>query len=243
MLTYYTVSVDTIAGYLACEPQSYQAGYQTERNISFQYIALGAFVEATDGTLYTASAWASAGKTANSVVFITENISVRIALVEAGLLIHSNETTSKDNYMEPLPDTTLASVDYDGKSNTTKLVRFNIAYNTNTNSYAAPYCNNYTFPDGITKAYLPSLGQGLEIAKNKSQIDSCLTACGGTLLGVYTATYPNYMWTSTYYGVNGWNYYPMYGVSYDSKTLVVYRTPGDFSNDLHLGVRPIADYE
>lgn len=179
--TNYTVSVDSINGYKSPSSQSYTAMYQNERNVSFQYVALGAFVEATDGTLYTASSWSSAGKTANSVVFITENISVRIALVEAGLFISNNEQVSKDNYLEPLPDRVLASVDYNGKSNTAKLVRFNIAYNTNTNSYAAPYCNNYTFPDGITKAYLPASGQALEIAKNKTQINNCLTVCGGTL--------------------------------------------------------------
>ena len=33
--TNYTVSVETITGYLACADQPYQAGYQTERNISF----------------------------------------------------------------------------------------------------------------------------------------------------------------------------------------------------------------
>lgn len=62
-------------------------------------------------------------------------------------------------------------------------------------------------------------------------------------LGVYAATYPGYLWTSTYYGSSGYGYYPMWVVHIESAQVSTYRTPGDFSNDLHLGVRPIADYE
>lgn len=192
--TNYTVSVETIAGYLACPDQSYQAGYQTERNISFQYRASGAYVEATDGTLYTSSAWASSGKTANAVVVLTDACKVRMALTETTLPIHSNYIDPLENYITTKRDETTAKADYDGEGNTDNIIRFNIAYNTNTTSYAAPYCRAFTFtyPTG-QKGSLPAAGQVWTIRQNKTSINACLTACGGTPI---TSVY----WSSTCYG-------------------------------------------
>lgn len=190
----YTVSVETITGYLACAPQSYQSGYQTERNISFQYRAMGAYVEATDGTLYTSSMWASSGKTANSIVVLTDVCKIRLALIETSLKIHTDDEVPLENYLT-IKDETNAKIDYNGAGNTDMIIAFNIAYNTNTTSYAAPYCKafNFTFPNG-EKGCLPSLGQLWTLYKNKATVDACLAACGGTAMDV------NYRWSSTFWG-------------------------------------------
>lgn len=202
--TNYTVSVDTITGYLACAPQSYQAGYQTERNISFQYKAFGAFVEATDGTLYTASAWASSGKTANAVVVLTDACKVRMALTETSLQVHS-QSDPLGNYITAIPDEASAKVDYDGEGNTNKFIQYNTAYGTNTPSYAAPYCKAYTFSYPIgQKGCFPSLGQLWTLYLNKTMVDACLSACGGAAMSA------DWYWSSTYYGQRGTTPYISY---------------------------------
>ena len=195
MFTNYTISVETVAGYLACAPQSYQAGYQTERSISFQYRALGAFVEATDGTLYTAAQWSSAGKTPNSIVLLTNVCKFRIALSETKLPITSSDNfrAPLENYLTAIPSAENAKLDYDGFNNTSKIIQFNIAYNQNTTSYAAPYCRAFSFsyPHG-QKGDLPALGQLWIMSQNKTEINSCLTACGGSVIASSSDFFDSY---------------------------------------------------
>lgn len=234
MLTYYTVSVENIEGYLACEPQSYQAGYQTERNISFQYRAIGAFVEATDGTLYTAAQWASSGKTANSVVLFTSQTKFRIALVESNMAIHS----ANGSFIGYLPALSLvdAMADFDGYNNTEQIIKFNAANGTNNPSYAAQYCKEYTFPDGTNKGYVMSAGQLNLLILNKVQISECLSACGGTELHLseyyYSSTVQSEtstetsMWIS-YVGNGNWGGLPIGGIPMCSSSRV----------------RPVSNYE
>lgn len=234
MLTYYTVSVENIEGYLAYEPQSYQAGYQTERNISFQYRAIGAFVEATDGTLYTAAQWASSGKTANSVVLFTSQTKFRIALVESNMAIHS----ANGSFIGYLPALSLvdAMADFDGYNNTEQIIKFNAANGTNNPSYAAQYCKEYTFPDGTNKGYVMSAGQLNLLTLNKVQISECLSACGGTELHLseyyYSSTVQSEtstetsMWIS-YVGNGNWGGLPIGGIPMCSSSRV----------------RPVSNYE
>lgn len=231
--TNYTVSVDTITGYLACADQSYQAGYQTERNITFQYRALGAFVEATDGTLYTASTWASSGKTANSVVLITSTMQMRIAITKVDKPIGNNPKGAIENFMTAITDENAAKLDYNGKSNTDKIVQFNISEGTNNTNYAAPYCKAFTFPNGDGNAYLPASGQIWIIYQNKTDINNCLTACNGTTL----ASYVN---TSTYSGQDQLPYRYVWQIRLS--TGVFARTNGTGLTTVQ-EVRPISDYE
>ena len=119
---------------------------------------MGAYVEATDGTLYTASAWSGSGKTANSVVLLTDACKVRIALNHIDLPVHSNATDPIENYLI-IKTSAEALIDYNGEENTDNIIRFNTAYGTNTISYAAPYCRafNFAYPQG-QKGSLPSAG-------------------------------------------------------------------------------------
>ena len=185
MGTYYTVSVEAVEGYLPCSNKSYMASYQSERNISFQYKALGVFVEATDGTLYKSTAWASAGKTANSVVFISLAHSFRISLI-AGVAkkIHSNGSDSPDSYLAPIAisNHAAARADLNGNQNTQAIYSFNVAKSTATSDYAAPYARSYAFPDGVTIGYLPSYGELYLLYQNINSVSDCLTACSGSTI-------------------------------------------------------------
>ena len=184
--TNYTVSVDTITGYLACAPQSYQASYQTERNISFQYRASGAFVEATDGILYTASTWASSGKTANSVVVITSSVKCRVPI--------NYEIQAKAVFKTAPTEAELGgygiyySADhnnfYNGYEQTQKLITFNNAKEGSlTTDYAPNFCWQYTFPNG-THGYFPTYSELVVVLQNGSAINTCLEACGSSLLNL-----------------------------------------------------------
>ena len=221
----YIVSVGTIAGYLACASQSYQAAYQTERNISFQYIAYGVYIEATDGVLYTSSGWDST-KTANSVVVLNGEHNIRIALTEVQRPIHSNNNDNLSIYLPAITDQNVAFVDYDGKGNTNKIIQFNVAYGTNTTSYAAPYSVQFAFPNGSTGGYLPAAGQSNIIFQNLTAIQNCLNACGGT-------AFSNESWCSTCYSYRAtWRLNAETGVYGDSWNATNY-----------MRVRVVSDYE
>lgn len=179
--TYYTISVSSITGYLDCTDKSYLAGFQTERSINFKYMAPGTYVEATDGTLYTSSAWPSSGKTANSVVYLSESFNFKIALTNVRLPYHNNTTdTDWTTYMTSL-NLTQALQDHNGADNTDNMILFNTAHGTNNTNYAAPYCKAFTFPNGES-AYLPTLGQVNIIVNNRNAFNTCLQACNGTQL-------------------------------------------------------------
>lgn len=217
--TNYTVSVESITGYLACAPQSYQAGYQTERNISFQYRALGVYVEATDGILYTASTWASSGKTANSVVLITNIIKLRLSLTRTSqrLPYHSTISDPLENYITAYSSPNQNN-DYNGDVNTDNIVKFNIAYNTDTISYAAPWSKSFRFPDGL-EGYIPSAGEMITLALNKTQIEECLSACDATPMSTYSGEDGAY-WTSTFAGNANNGYRVMWSYFWDQNRYI-----------------------
>ena len=179
--TNYTVSVETIDGYSYPSPQSYHADFQNERNIGFQYSAFGAYIEATDGTLYTASTWTSSGKTANAIVLITSNTSFKMEIPKGGGDSHNARvlTSTSANINGPKYSDSNAAIDYDGKTNTTAIYAYNNSVGeTDVSRYAAPYCVNYTFPDGTKGGYLPAAGQIKAMILNISSINQCLTAIG-----------------------------------------------------------------
>ena len=235
--TNYTVSVETIAGYSHPSPQSYHADFQNKRNIGFLYSALGVYIEATDGTLYTSSTWASAGKTSNAVVVIADACKVRMALTETSLMYHDDSADSIASYLLAKGNEILAKADYDGEGNTAKIIQFNSDNGTNTTSYAAPYCNAFlfTFPSG-QKGYLPALGQLWTIYQNKTNVDACLTACGGTAFT--SSSYRTAYASSTYKGLGGDNYARMWTLRGDSG-YVDYEGLASFT----LKIRPCSTYE
>ena len=128
---------------------------------------------------------------------------------------------------------------FGGKEDTRKLINFNSAKGTNTTSYAAPYCHAQYFIYGNEEVYLPSAGQLLLMYNNRTIINSCLAACGGTSLRIdnYNSDY----WSSSYSTMNA--------ASSDHMIMVYVgngaSTYGGYVSYIHgsHSVRPVSDYE
>ena len=222
--TNYTVSVDTISGYLTCSDQSYTASPMKVRNVEFVYRYLGVYIESTEHILYTRQNW-EATKIANSIVIISTSAQFRIGLEEFLLPIHSNYTDPIENY---IPATNVD--DYNGSENTQKLIAFNIAYGTNTTDYAGPYSRNYVFPDGTKNGYVPAYGQLKIVSDNITEVNNCLNTCYGT------AITSNYNWSSNYIKPGAY----MHCGVINSNGLATVRIDNLGVNKAY--VRPFADY-
>ena len=160
------------------------------RLITLTYNIMGVGIEATDGYVYTTDDWPSS-KTANSIVVAGNGVSFRMALGhESRLQISSRFTDPLENYMTGISASTAARADYNGAGNTAKIMQMQPS-----TSYAAGYCNAFTFPDGKTKGYLPALGQLNLAYQNKYAITEALNKCGGTAMDT-----SDYYWSSTFYG-------------------------------------------
>ncbi|MGM9862701.1 MAG: hypothetical protein ACI305_00350 [Lepagella sp.] len=168
----------------------------------------GVFIEATDGTLYKSTEWTGA-KTANSIVVKDTEASFRMALVQNdGMYIHSTNYTYSS--LPPSYTTSDAALlDMDPETNMTYMLNSN-----SSTSYAAGFCDNFTFPDGATKGLLPSLGWLKIVLYNKSEVDACLSACGATAMDAETD-----YWSSTYYKRSSLVYY-FWSLSYGSNSIV-----------------------
>lgn len=84
-----------------------------------------------------------------------------------------------------------AKIDYNGKQNTNAIV----SQLGTSETYAARYCKEYTFPHGV-QGYLPALGELYETYQNKSEVDACMSLIGGKPL--YDGSISNYRkWSST----------------------------------------------
>ena len=159
------------------------------RFISINFIALdGVFIESTDGMLFTHQWWPPHA-TPNSIIVAGNGISFRMALTQAPSTMQIHGTAASLNeYIAAIPNSMMAANDYDGAGNAKKILLMQPS-----TSYAAGYCNAFTFPDGKTKGYLPSYGQLYLARQNKAAIDTALSTCGGTAMGTL-------YWTSTFLG-------------------------------------------
>lgn len=181
---------------------NYDATYTantSSRTISITYIGVsnGVFIEAIDGMFYTSSNWTSS-KTANSIVVVSDSARFRVALTDipSQMAIGSRDDAPLEQYITAISDSTKAKADYDGARNTAKIIRSSYCSGT---TYAAGYCNAFTFPDGKTKGFLPSLGQLNLVYQNGVAVTTALSACGGAAM-----IYGKY-WTSTFYGISDAN--------------------------------------
>ena len=192
--TSYTIRCDGISGYITPLTRTFTAQVP-QREISMVYgnIKTGVFIEATNMGLYTSDNWDSS-KTPNSIVVLTDSVKFRMAVTQPSstMQISSDYTAPLENYMTAISDQTAAKADYNGSGNTANIMRFQ-----SSTSYAAGYCNSFTFPDGKTKGFLPSLGQLNLAYQNKAAVNAALSKCGGT------AMTNNYYWSSTFWGVDG----------------------------------------
>ena len=88
-------------------------------------------------------------------------------------------TSTNVNIYGPKYSDSNAALDYDGKTNTSAIYDYNISNSEiDINTYAVPYCLNYTFPDGTKEGYLPAIGQTRVMRLNAASINQCLSAIG-----------------------------------------------------------------
>ena len=197
----YSVSADTKSGYTSPSTQTFTAS-QTSRAVSMIYetIKLGVFIQDKSGKLWTTDSWdTSNNSNANAIAVLTSNVKVLVALTDSGgtKQIHSSYSGALENYMTAISDTTQAKADYKGAENTANIMKLQ-----SSTSYAAGWCNAFTFPDGKTKGHLPSLGEFWEVYQNKSLVDAALSKCGGTAINT-----GSYHWCSTFWGISsGYRY-------------------------------------
>ena len=83
-----------------------------------------------------------------------------------------------------------AKADYKGVQNSAAIV----AKYGNYTSYAAGWCQNFSFNDG-KKGYLGSGGEWQAAYSNKTKINACMSLIGGTNITT------NHYWTSTQYSM------------------------------------------
>lgn len=193
----YSVSADAKSGYTSPSTQTFTAS-QTSRAVSMIYetIKLGVFIQDKSGKLWTTDSWdTSNNSNANAIAVLTSNVKVLVALTDSGgtKKIHSSYSGALENYMTGILDTTQAKADYKGAENTANIMKLQ-----SSTSYAAGWCNTFTFPDGKTKGHLPSLGEFWEVYQNKSLVDAALSKCGGTAINT-----GSYHWCSTFWGIGG----------------------------------------
>lgn len=193
----YSVSADEKSGYTSPSTQTFTAS-QTSRAVSMIYetIKLGVFIQDKSGKLWTTDSWdTSNNSNANAIAVLTSNVKVLVALTDSGgtKQIHSSYSGALENYMTAISDATQAKADYKGAENTANIMKLQ-----SSTSYAAGWCNTFTFPDGETKGHLPSLGEFWEVYQNKSLVDAALSKCGGTAINT-----GSYHWCSTFWGIGG----------------------------------------
>ena len=152
----------------------------------------GVYIQDINGKLWKAEEWNDSVK-ANAVAIITPEHNFRIALKNSPITsIQSRDIFRMDITPTSVFDRKAAKADFNGVNNTQEIIKMQALP-----IYAAGACNEYTFPDGTTKGYLPSLGELNLAYQNKDAVDSALSACGGTALE------DGYYWSSTFFGVSG----------------------------------------
>ena len=187
-------------------------------------VEYGVFIQDTNGKLWETEDWDNSVKP-NAIAIITDETKFLMALEQPDLQISSTCQTEFEEHMYAASTSHAAIKNYDGAGNTARMLKVQPS-----TDYAAGYCNTFTFPNGKTKGYLPSLGQLNLAYKNKSAIDAALRKCGGA------AMRESWYWSSTFWGVSSSFYRYCWtlrwsdgGVGYGSLNYYAY-------------VRPFADF-
>ena len=163
----------------------------------------GVYIQDINGKLWKTEDW-NGSVQPNAIAVITPEHKFRIALQysPSRMTMNPNSTDPWETYLSGttnsgITDGTVAKTDYSGAVNTQLIVE----KCQSSTEYAAGACNAYTFPDGVTKGYLPALGELNLAYQNKAAIDAALLKCGGTAMAI------GCYWSSTFYGsYNGYRY-------------------------------------
>lgn len=191
--TSYNISASNIKGYNTPATQSFTAN-QVSRSVTMTYtkIANGVYICDSDGKLTAVGSWNTSNNSkAVGVAVISDKCSFIIDKT------NSNDSIQWGGYGTDVPglsnitNNTEAKLDYDGNSNTDKI----ISALGSSEDIAAGWCRSKSINIGgeNRKGYLPALGEWQTAYNNKSQVDSALSKIGGT------AMLTGYHWASTEY--------------------------------------------
>lgn len=159
----------------------------------------GVYIMHKDRFLVKKERWAFPNEDASGVAVKTDNCAFVIAKEEQtsiewggmGTFINGCITTTNSN---------TAKIDYNGKQNTNAIV----SQLGMSETYAARYCKEYTFPHGV-QGYLPTLGELYEVYQNKSEVDACMSLIDGKPL-LDSSIFNSRKWSSTQYDDStAWN--------------------------------------
>lgn len=189
-------------------------------------VEYGVFIQDTNGKLWETEDWDNSVKP-NAIAIITDETKFLMALEQSDLQISSTCQTEFEEHMYAASTSHAAIKNYDGAGNTARMLKVQPS-----TDYAAGYCNAFTFPNGKTKGYLPSLGQLYLACRNKGKVNAALGKCGGTAMGIPYV----YYWSSTFWGNNRYGYRNCWILSWSDGGVDNYYLNSYFY------VRPFADF-
>lgn len=157
-------------------------------------IPLGVFIQHINGKLYTADEWTAKGFSndeANGVAVSAEECAFVIAKTYAAKnsSLSWGDSKTKINDIVSTEKESVAILDYDGASNTEKIIK---QLSGITGAPVSEVCANYTFPNG-KKGYLPAYGEWKLAYDHKSEIVKAMSIIGGTEMSLGNH------WSSTQY--------------------------------------------
>ena len=187
------------------------------------------YIQDVNGKLWTTEEW-DGSAVPNAIAVIADEAKFLIALAQAPSekSLCNVSRAPLEEYMNGF-DRKEAKADYDGAGNTMKIIVVE-----GSNDFAAGYCDNFIFPDGKTRGYLPSLGQLAIAYRNKAAIAFALRKCGGD------AMVTGYYWSSTFYGMV--SYYGSNGLYHECWTFDWCGSTATSGVVFAHQVRPFADF-
>ena len=176
-------------------------------------------IQHVDGTLYTAEEWIAAEEAGTVTDTDANGVAVRYSkYASCPHVIYPNRRSSNITYSNDklkegpgikfITDITTARLDVNGQANTEALLAA-VANGTITGAYPAKYCAETVFANG-QQGYLPAAGEAQAWVDNRTIVNACLDAIGGTRASDE--------WTSTLYGERSAWYVRSSDLTYNSSS-------------------------
>lgn len=195
--TSYNISASNIGGYNTPATQSFTAN-QVSRSVTMTYtkIVNGVYICDSDGKLTAVGSWNTSNNSkAVGVAVVSDKCSFIIDKTNSNNSIQWGRYGTDVPGLSNITNSTEAKLDYDGNSNTDKI----ISALGSSEYIAAGWCRSKSINIGgkNRKGYLPALGEWQTAYNNKSQVNSALSKIGGI------AMLTGHSWASTEYSSYG----------------------------------------
>lgn len=201
-----TITPNKPSGYYELGPVTQIPG---ENNIfNFEFGAPGVFIRHINGNEYTSEEWESnnfANSVADCVVVRTQDHVVAIALDYHAADIYWGGYSKSISGIVSTEETEEAVLDFNGATNTTKIISTLSGYNDGyaTGAPAAEWCNSFRSPSGL-QGYMPAAGEAKIIMDNSERVVEAMQTCGGVWYedtNLWTSTENDYRYSWV------WNFY------------------------------------